>query len=222
MRCSKCEYIFVGPLRCRKVRSRGSCHAINIAFASKPPLRSNTTRSRTISEHYFDPSLRLKNILVILSSILITKYRSEQISRRTGCITCTHIPVFLYTFPIILWNIKFASSIKSITLWKNSDEKGKINNDIHERIALNIHNWWKGMLPRKTTTFSSKVGAIHRSIKLKKALMLNGRGKHRDTVKISRYLNNGINNKHLYCFKLLWIFWSFFKIWYESKCDTID
>lgn len=124
MRCSKCEYIFVGPLRCRKVRSRGSCHAINIAFASKPPLRSNTTRSRTISEHYFDPSLRLKNILVILSSISITKYRSEQISRRTGCITCTHIPVFLYTFPIILWNIKFASSIKSITLWKNSDEKG--------------------------------------------------------------------------------------------------
>ena len=93
VRCSKYEYIFVGPLRCRKVRSRGSCHAINIAFASKPPLRSNTTRSRTISEHYFDPSLRLKNILVILSSISMAKYRSE-IARRTGCVY--HVYAYSY------------------------------------------------------------------------------------------------------------------------------
>lgn len=126
MRCSKCEYIFVGPLRCRKVRSRGSCHAINIAFASKPPLRSNTTRSRTISEHYFDPSLRLKNILVILSSISITKYRSEQISRRTGCITCTHIPVFLYTFPISFYGISnLRRALKALRYGKIPTKKEK-------------------------------------------------------------------------------------------------
>lgn len=169
MRCSKCEYIFVGPLRCRKVRSRGSCHAINIAFASKPPLRSNTTRSRTISEHYFDPSLRLKNILVVLSSISIIGL--NKFPGKNGMYhECIH------TFPIISWNeIKFLTlSIKSIALWKKSwRERKKVNSGVHERMhyMLNIHIWWKGMLPRKTTTFSSKVGAIDRSIKLKKALV---------------------------------------------------
>lgn len=128
VRYSKCEYIFVGPLRCRKVRSRGSCHAINIAFASKPPLRSNTTRSRTISEHYFDPSLRLKNILVILSSISITKYRSEQISRKKESITCMHIPVHSLSFHEIS-NLR-----QALRYGKILTKKKKINNDIHERM----------------------------------------------------------------------------------------
>lgn len=72
---------FCWPATMPESPRRGSCHAINIAFASKPPLRSNTTRSRTISEHYFDPSLRLKIHILIVLPIATTKCQLREIPR---------------------------------------------------------------------------------------------------------------------------------------------